>query len=477
MAKGFNETKPMGEKSPRLEELVEVFSLPEKEWVDVRFIHSEILAVAQHWIEIDKKDGGKAKFPKLCLRYDSAEEVYKDDIECPYCNAGNTANVTYYANAIIREDQEDKPENPKPPSNKERETGFKDKGSKSWTPVYVLRLTTSQVSEIKELRGLNKYKGEDGQTIYHDVSDDKFGMDVRLRINPDKQGTARYSVSGGDKSPLTKEERRYLIWNLDSSLISKMGLESLSKAKVEATRLFKKGGSSGSDYDVSDNEEEEMLNKRKKKRYDDYDDDEPKKGKKAESYDDYDDDEPPKKKGGKTKKSESYEDYDDEDDEPPKKKGGKKVYDDEDDEPPKKKGGKKVYDDEDEPPKKKGGKKAESYEDYDDEDDEPPKKKGGKTKKSDYDDEDDEPPKKKGGKKAESYDDDEDDDDDEPPKKKGGKKAESYDDDEDDDDEPPKKKGGKKAESYDDDDDDDSYYSDDDDDDDDEPPAPKKRKK
>ncbi len=460
MAKGFNETKPMGEKSPRLEELVEVFSLPEKEWVDVRFIHSEILAVAQHWIEIDKKDGGKAKFPKLCLRYDSAEEVYKDDIECPYCNAGNTANVTYYANAIIREDQEDKPENPKPPSNKERETGFKDKGSKSWTPVYVLRLTTSQVSEIKELRGLNKYKGEDGQTIYHDVSDDKFGMDVRLRINPDKQGTARYSVSGGDKSPLTKEERRYLIWNLDSSLISKMGLESLSKAKVEATRLFKKGGSSGSDYDVSDNEEEEMLNKRKKKRYDDYDDDEPKKGKKAESYDDYDDDEPPKKKGGKTKKSESYEDYDDEDDEPPKKKGGKKVYDDED-----------------EPPKKKGGKKAESYEDYDDEDDEPPKKKGGKTKKSDYDDEDDEPPKKKGGKKAESYDDDEDDDDDEPPKKKGGKKAESYDDDEDDDDEPPKKKGGKKAESYDDDDDDDSYYSDDDDDDDDEPPAPKKRKK
>jgi hypothetical protein len=393
----------------RLEDLVEVVKMANGKWVQLRIIPSDVLSYRQHWINIlASKTKREVRIPKLCLAHNPNTEELEG--ECPYCGIDSQTSTAYLVNVIVRQLQDDAPAKNRV-TKEERESGFKNMESDSWTPVRVLRLTSGLMKKVQELKGLNKVKGKDGVKTF-DVDHPKFGMDINIKYDGNAKGPEKYQINTGERSPLTEEEMQYLKWHLDEELITQMGLESLSEAKKELGRMQIVGAE---EFDGDDDEDDLSSKKKKpagkkpapsKKRPVDEDDDE------DDAFDDDEDDEPaPKKKAADKKpapsKKRPADDEDDEDDED---------FDDEDDEPaPRKKPvSKKRPVDEDEDDEDEDD---EDFDDEDDEDDEPaPSKKPAgkkpapsKKRPADEDDEDDD----------DFDDDDEDDEDDEPaPRKK-----------------------------------------------------------
>ena len=384
------ETRRNGNDSARIEELIDVFKWPDGKWVQVRLMDRGLLPISTHWVPIiGSKTGKESKIPRLCLNIDPASgKALKG--KCPYCELGDTARAQdhYYFNAIIRELQEDQPKKAVKPTSAERETGFKDIDSRSWTPVRAIRLPGGLLDQFKAQKDLNKHKSKKtGETKKYAINHDKYGVDFNVMYDSSIKGGQKYKISKEGRTPLTEEELEYLVYDLDGAAIAKeMGLKTLEEALRDVKTLTLAGGKGGKDDDE----------KSKGRRVIDDDDDV-----------DLDEDDEPKKKGKKSKHRDDDEDEDEDEDDAPFKKKGKKSKHRDDDE------------DEDEEPKKKKGKKSKD-EDEDDEDDEDekPSKKSKKSKHSDGDD-----------------DDDEDDDEDEKPSKKSkkSKKSKHRDDDDDDD--------------------------------------------
>ena len=383
------ETRRNGNDSARIEELIDVFKWPDGKWVQVRLMDRGLLPISTHWVPIiGSKTGKESKIPRLCLNIDpTSGKALKG--KCPYCELGDTARAQdhYYFNAIIRELQEDQPKKAVKPTSAERETGFKDIDSRSWTPVRAIRLPGGLLDQFKAQKDLNKHKSKKtGETKKYAINHDKYGVDFNVMYDSSIKGGQKYKISKEGRTPLTEEELEYLVYDLDGAAIAKeMGLKTLEEALRDVKTLTLAGGKGGKDDDE----------KSKGRRVIDDDDDV-----------DLDEDDEPKKKGKKSKHRDDDEDEDedeDEDDAPFKKKGKKSKHrDDDEDEEPKKKKGKKSKDededdedDEDEKPSKKS-KKSKHRDDDDDEDededeDEKPSKKSKKSKKSKHrDDEDDE---------------------------------------------------------------------------------------
>ena len=387
------ETRRNGNDSARIEELIDVFKWPDGKWVQVRLMDRGLLPISTHWVPIiGSKTGKESKIPRLCLNIDPASgKALKG--KCPYCELGDTARAQdhYYFNAIIRELQEDQPKKAVKPTSAERETGFKDIDSRSWTPVRAIRLPGGLLDQFKAQKDLNKHKSKKtGETKKYAINHDKYGVDFNVMYDSTTKGAGKYKISKEGRTPLTEEELEYLVYDLDGAAIAKeMGLKTLEEALRDVKTMTLASGKGGKDDD----------GKSKGRRVIDDDDD-----------DDDEDDAPFKKKCKKSKHRDDDDDDDvdlDEDDEP-KKKGKKSKHrdDDEDDDH-----------DEDDAPFKKKGKKSKHRDD--DDDDEPKKKKGKKSKDEDEDDEDeddeDEKPSKKSkkSKKSKHRDDDDDDDEDE----------------------------------------------------------------
>ena len=388
------ETRRNGNDSARIEELIDVFKWPDGKWVQVRLMDRGLLPISTHWVPIiGSKTGKESKIPRLCLNIDpDSGKAIKG--KCPYCELGDTARAQdhYYFNAIIRELQEDQPKKAVKPTSAERETGFKDIDSRSWTPVRAIRLPGGLLDQFKAQKDLNKHKSKKtGETKKYAINHDKYGVDFNVMYDSSIKGGQKYKISKEGRTPLTEEELEYLVYDLDGAAIAKeMGLKTLEEALRDVKTLTLAGGKGGKDDDE----------KSKGRRVIDDDDDV-----------DLDEDDEPKKKGKKSKHRDDDEDEDEDEDDAPFKKKGKKSKHRDDDE------------DEDEEPKKKKGKKSKD-EDEDDEDDEDekPSKKSKKSKHRDDDDDEDE---------------DEDDDEDEKPSKKSkkSKKSKHRDDDDDEDDE------------------------------------------
>lgn len=478
--KTFDDTKGgAGNKAPRVDELTDLLKLPPNEWITLRFVGPTV-SYGIHWIKTKKQDGKETSFPAVCLSYDPETEETDSTRECPWCDAENELirfGPEYYSNAIVRSLQEDEPSKKSKPTEEEAESGFKKKGSKTWTPVRAVRLTRTLVRELKKLGALNRVKDKkSGETKAYPLSHPKYGCDINIMYDPNEKTPAKkYMVQKGERTALTEDEQEYLMQPIedlqkpDSLKEANKSFERWAeKMDVGAKKNKKKSKDEDEDDDSDDEDEDE--------------DEAPKgKGKKA----------PAAKKGKSKDEDEDDEDSDDSDDD----------EDDEDDKPAKKKAGKKASksDDEDE---------DEDDEDDEDEDDEPKSKKkpAGKKSKKDDDDEDDdedededddedEKPSKKSkakskGKKGDDEDDDlddeDDEDEDEKPKKgakaaKGKKKSKDEDEDDDDlddddEDEPKSKKKPAKKSKKDDDDEDDEDL-DDDEDEDDEPKAKKGKDK
>ena len=451
-AKGFKGLKPKtGNKdSVRLEELCDIHKFPDDKWLQLRFIEKvDPLVVKQHWIKIlGGKDKREITIPRFCIAFDPLDpETPKEGINCPYCeissgkDGAQRASEFFLINAIVRDIQEEEPAKKAKFTKDEEKTGFKDMRSKSWTPVRVIRLPGTLVARIQELGETNIHKDKKTkEKAQYDASHPKYGFDVQIKYKPKAAGTDKYScdkVDGG-ATPLSSEEKEYLVYKLDESLLDTAGRMSQKQANEDFKRMEIAGDIPDDDDDDDDDDDEPKGKKSKKK------------GRSLDDDDD-DDDVPSNKKSKKSKKP--FEDEDDDDDD----------EDDEDEKPKKssKKSKDKVKD------KKKSSKKSRDDDDDEDEDDEDEKpKKSSKSKSKDKAKSSSKKSKK--SKDDDDEDDDDEDDEDEKPKKsskskdkakskdkvKSKKKASKDDDDDDDDDEDedekPKKKSkdsGKKSKS------------------------------
>ena len=265
---GFTGTKPStGGNNTRLEDLVDLYKIP-NEWGQVRFL-PEITSYYVFWITTKDKEGNKAKpFPKVCLDYNPKTEEFDKEV-CPYRkNQVGRGQKVYLANAVIRELQENEPRRiPKhtkkerrPEKNPEGHKVFrKEKDSSSWTPVRVVRLPSSLVKSLQNLRALNKSKGKT-----YDITDPRYGADVYLSHDPKVEGTQQYKVQLADQTKLTKEEFTYLRYPI-YGLIQP---ESKSEAKEEYRRIKSRLWSAKDESSTSDTSDylEDKGKKRKKKK-------------------------------------------------------------------------------------------------------------------------------------------------------------------------------------------------------------------
>ena len=305
---GFSGTKPnTGGNNPRLEEMVDMFKIP-KEWAQVRFL-PEITSYYVYWITIKGKDGDKAKpFPKLCLDYNPETEEFDKEI-CPYRkNQVGRGQKVYLANAIIRELQENEPRRIPKHTKKERKPFKDDEGRKiyrkekdsgSWTPVRVIRLPSSVVKGLQNLRALNKSKGKT-----HDITDLRYGADVYLSHDPSIEGTQQYKSQLADRTKITKDEFNYLRYPIYGLMVPETKEEAKEEYRKIKGRLWSKEDDSDSDHEDSERKSRKRRKDKKpsKRRKDDSSDD-------SSNYDDSSDinldssdDKPKSKKPKKDKK-------------------------------------------------------------------------------------------------------------------------------------------------------------------------------
>jgi hypothetical protein len=478
-------------------DLVEVYKFKPKVWTTIRALPG-LKATAGYWIRTKKKTGGFTKFPTPCPSFDPEAQERDStkydpwrDLEASERDKNGDKKLErdqvlvqfgrdFYMNFIIRSEQKKEPTTKAKHTAKERKSGRKDKDSDSWTPVKAIKLGTSFMNKVKELKGLNTVESKTtGAVKAFSINDIKFGRDIRVLYDPDKSPAEQYQVQMGDKrTPLTEEELAYLQQDLEL-----LNPPEFDEAEVKrdyegwATRngiklAGSKKGKKAVDDDEDEDEEEDDVPKSKSKKKakpiaDDFDDEDG-------DEDDDDDDEPPKKTAVKKKSKPVDEDEDEDDDfdedadedEPPAKTSATKAK------KPAAKSKKAVDEDEDD--------------DFDEDDDE-----------SEDEAEDEPPAKKKPAAKVkkkpvdEDEDDDFDEDEDEAPTpKKSAKKPaakskakpnddDDFDEDDDEDEEPPAKKSATKAKSKSKpvDEDEDEDEDDDFDEDEDEAPTPKKSAK
>ena len=394
--KSLETSKPKiggGNERPRLSDVFKTFEWPKKpKFVRLRLVGG-ITSYAYRWFEVKTKDGGKATFPIQRLNWDAEAETYDSTKKDPFAKIPGRDDVKYYMNALIRDIQENynHKKASKKFTKKELKTGFKEIESDSETPFEALRMPPSLVQKIQELADLNKVTDKkSGKKITKDVSDEKYGIDLEIKFDSSKKGGDMYAIQKAERTPLTDEEKEYLLQPIFDAVQPMSLEEALEEVKRLKKSVIVPEGSEAASDDPDDEDED---------------------------YDDEDDDEPAKKKGkGKDKSAKGKKKAKDEDDD-----------DDEDDE-----------DDEDSDDDDEDDSDEDSDDDSDDDDndDKPVKGKKGKSKKSDEDDDGDE---------DEEEEDDEDDDDDEPKSKKSkskskvnkksrGKKKSKDDDDDDLDD-------------------------------------------
>lgn len=446
----LDNTKPQTgrERAPRLHELVQMLDLPEKKWVTIRVLPHELLTKRVHWINIlAGKDKRKVRIPKVCVSWDPNKEEDDPKRPCPYCELADNQGDRpgYLLNVIVRSIEEDAPTKFNL-SSEEKKSGYKQMGSKAFTPVRVWELSSGVFVKLRELADLNEVVvKKDGakKRVAKNIWDAKYGADIQVKYDKSKTGTDKYQFNIAERRPLSEEEEAYLRWELGEDLLDRIGRESPKQAQEEVKRMEIVGEE---EFEAGDDEDDSGFGKKGSKsskgagrgrgRDDDDDDDE-----------DEDEDEKPSRKKSPAKSSKRSRDEDDEDDDD---------EDDEDEKPSRKK------------PSSKSSKRSRDDDDDDDDEDD-----------DDEDDDEDEKPARKSSRAASSKssakssksskrsrdDDDEDDDEDD-------------EDDEDEDEKPSRKKSSAKPtsrskKSRDDDDDDD----DDEDDDEDEKPSRKSSSK
>lgn len=318
---GGNQRKPT--------DMVDLYALPEKKYVKLRFF-GDIFAYGGHWIKTKKKDGKEGNFFHPCSAFDTETGKLDSTKHCAFCDDDSGMVrfvVDYFANAISRKDQQNAPEKIRVTAA-EAESGFKSKDSDSYTPCKAVRLTNSVLRRLKELRQLNVHENAEGESMNYSVMHPKYGVDLSIKKDKELPPANQYDVQIGTHSPLKKEERAYLIWDLSELMVTPTAEAVSAEYKKWATRM----GFTAKKGDTAEDDEDAPKAKKAKPRADDFEDeDEPSpKAKKVSkpAADDFDEEDEP---APKAKKKAVVEDEDEDDEPAPAKKTAKKKAPVEDD--------------------------------------------------------------------------------------------------------------------------------------------------
>ena len=220
-----------GDRKPRPEELVEIFK-PTATFQEVRLV-GDVWPYSLHWIRIQKQDGGVVNVPKPVPNYDPKTDIVDETIKDPYLKIPNYDSTSkhYFVNVIVRDLQENMPRKQPAATKKEQRTGHKEKDSKTWTPVRVMRLPTSVVRELQGIKVMNVHDGQQ-----RELADPEYGRDVFIKYDKEIKGPQKYSVQRSEHRPLTDEEQEYLLWDISNLIIP----ETPEEAKREAKTLAEK---------------------------------------------------------------------------------------------------------------------------------------------------------------------------------------------------------------------------------------------
>ena len=423
--KGFSSIKTKSRNDAlKLDDVIDIITLPKNKYFTFRILPIMPLHVRQVWIKLWAGGKGKEKrvvsIPRYAINFDpNNPEKPKKGVKCPYMElaakfegqkeAPVRAGDFWLFNVIDREKQDEgAPRKSPPPSKSEKKTGFKDINTETWTPVRVMRLTSTSINRLQELSEENRVKDKKTKkTAQFDASDARYGFDVKIKFKPDAPGTDKYALDpAGGPSKLTDEEQSYLTWNLTEELLDATGRMTEEAAREDIKRMEVVGGEAVDDDEDDEDDEDDRPRKGKKSKStalddddDDDDDDEDDKPKKSKKSKDKKSSKDGKKSSKKSSKLDDDDDDDDDNDEEPKTKKSSKSKDkvkksskDSDkksSKSSKEKSSKKSKKDEDEKPKKsskdKAGKSSKSKKDEGG-----AKKKAKKTpskkKKSDWDD-------------------------------------------------------------------------------------------
>lgn len=172
----------------------------------------ELAIQAAHWLTINKRSGGQARIPIVCRNVDL--EGNPVDGKCELCAVGHTARQTFFCNVIDKRLQDNQPRRLVPPTKEERRSGFKVKGSNTWTPVRVLLFPTTVAETWQKLTVANKNKKNE----VFELGDKNFGRCLDIAFNKNAKSAANYwTIQKADEPwrKLSPDEAAYLVWNLN----------------------------------------------------------------------------------------------------------------------------------------------------------------------------------------------------------------------------------------------------------------------
>ena len=380
--KSWEEVKPGGN-SANYYDVYDRFALTD-EYTRVRLL-GDVFELKVHWIPTKTKKGGDSAFPVLCRKNEADSE------KCCICRAGLRTQTIYLTNAIIRDIQEDEP---KKKGKIPEGTEYRKPGDKWWSPVRVLQIPAGAVTKIQRFSENNKVKLKSGEFKVAPINDPKYGRDLEILFDSTQTGSGMYDIQKGERSPLTDEEKEYLLYNLEEVYNY---IQPDSELLTSLASAYERGVFN------SDNCDEKSLRRVLKSVLADDDEDDDSEDAELEDLDDEEEEERPSKKSKSAKKSSKKSKRRDEDED-------EDLEDDDD-----------LEDDEDEEEEERPSKKSKS------------KKTSSKSKKRRDDDDDDDEELEEDDDLDE---DDEDDEEEEKPSKKSknSKKSKSRDEDDDDDD-------------------------------------------
>lgn len=390
MAISLATAKPANTRNPKIGDMVRLFQFPNNRYVQIRLLDKPWLSTAVHWITIiGSKSNKESSIPKNCLAYNQETDEIGEET-CPFCELDGKAGKpqkAYYVNAIIREVEDGRPSSAGKPSLKEKKTGYIDGiDSPTWTPVQVIRLTSTVVQNIQKLAQLNVHKIDGKRTQVH-VSDPDFGMDISILYDKDASGSDKYKVQANHaSSALDATELSYLCWDMtnpDLYIVDTLrdAQEDLSRMDVTLSVEDKENAKKGRKKQDEPDEDIEDLefgpkSQASSKRRTATDDEEPqrKPATRRSKFDDEEDEEPVKPAARRAKPA-----VDDEEDEEPVKKPVRRarpaVAEDDDEEPVKKpatrRTAKPAVAEDEEPVKKPAARRTVKQEVEEEEDEEP----------------------------------------------------------------------------------------------------------
>ncbi len=219
-------TNTGGDKSPSIREQVDQFKFPPDKFVTVRII-SPVYMYAGYWVATKKKDGSPAKFYMPSPSYDPDSQSFDTTKFDPFFEISKgekgverDARMVQiqkygYCNAIIMHEEARRPERIPRPTEQELATGFKEKDSDSWTPVKVLRLSSTMMEQIQGIAQTNVVTNRNtGETKSMSIAHPKFGMTIRIKHSPKKPAASQYQILPGERMPLSERQLKYLTWDL-----------------------------------------------------------------------------------------------------------------------------------------------------------------------------------------------------------------------------------------------------------------------